>query len=176
MLTQEEFTKAVNELDAPEGKNGKYLVDNNSSCTKVIRCNSNSCSPDIETVYINDKEQYNLTIIERVTPDLFGLVIEYAETPVEYRKRVKHYAYIIEPHDPESNCVPVLIKEANGQWIIDKGYLYESSDGRWIDTGEDSDKVGFTDKEITECPLFLNCSMFTKLEVSNDEKTGEHDE
>lgn len=175
MLTQEEFTKAVNHLEGLE-KDDYYFVSNPIPVlTKVFQSNNSEDFPPKEVAHIGSK-QYGVSINAGVTPELFDLLVEYAETPVSYRKQVKHYAYIIETHDPESNCVPVLIKEANGQWIVDKGYLYENYDGRWIETSEDTDKVGFTDEEITESPLFLNRSMFTKLEVSNDEKTGEHDE
>jgi hypothetical protein len=176
MLTQEEFTKAVNHLEALE-KDDYYFVSNPIPVlTKVLQSNNSEDFPPKEVAHIGSK-QYEVTIDAGITSELFDLIVEYAETPVDYRKQVKHYAYIIKPHDPEDNRVPVLlnrvpvlIKKANGQWIIDKGYLYESSDGRWIETKEDSDKVGFTDKEITESPLYLSDSMFTKLEVSVNEK------
>lgn len=169
MLTQEEFTKAVEELDVP-GSVGYRAFPHYEGTITVWYKNGTQ-----QVASINNA-QHNLLITAWITPELFDLIEEYTQTPVEYRKQVKHYAYIIEPHDPETNSVPVLIKEANGQWIIDKGYLSERSDGRWIETSEDSDKFGFTDEEITESPLFLNHSIFTKLEVSSDEKTGEHDE
>lgn len=169
MLTQEEFTKAVNHLEALE-KDDYYFVSNPIPVlTKVLQSNNSEDFPPKEVAHIGSK-QYEVTIDAGITSELFDLIVEYAETPVEYRKQVKHYAYIIEPHDPEDNCVPVLIKEDNGQWIVDEGYLYEYSDSRWIKTKEDSDKVGFTDKEITESPLYLSDSIFIKLEVSSGEK------
>ena len=156
-------------MEAPE-KDKYYFVGNTKPDITIIWQSSNSETVLPKEVARINSKMYEVNINTGVTPELFDLVIEYAETPVKYRKQAKHYAYIIEPHDPDDNRVPVLIKEANGQWIIDKGYLYENSKGRWIETSGDSDKVGFTDEEIIESPLFMNRSMFTKLEVSVNKK------
>ena len=151
MLTQEEFTKAVEELDVPESTGYRAFPHYEGTITIWYK-NGTQQVASINT------EQHNLLITAWITPELFDLIEEYTQTPVEYRKQVKHYAYIIDSHDPDNNRVPVLIKKANGQWIVDKGYLHENYYERWIETSEDSDKVGFTDKEIIESPLFIRIS------------------